>query len=402
MSRPARILFLQHVANLGGSAWSLLQLAGGLDRAAFEPVIGLRAEGPLAEACRRQGWTVLLHPDLRPLVNVGYAHRSPLHPVNLAGWRSRDAGIRAAADLVRQARPDVVHLNSSVLVHLAAGARAAGARRIVLHIREHWSVPPASRVGRACQAYAADAVDRLVAITRTDAERFGQPGRTTIIHNWPDFSGRDTPVDLAAAYGIPPGTPVVLALAGRNPIKGGLVLADALAHLRHPSARFLLVDALSQTTSAAARAARGLLGAVGLRTYGMRLDDAAARSGRRILLAAATPAMRSLMEQATVVACPFTQPHFAKAALEAGALGRPVVISEGGEAREAVRPGETGLIVPPGDPKALAQALDQLLANPAAAARMGDAGRAWVNAEFSRAHSLAQIQQLYRDLLERT
>ena len=402
MPRPARILFLQHVANLGGSAWSLLQLAGGLDRAAFEPVIGLRAEGPLAEACRRQGWTVLVHPDLRPLVNVGEAHRPLLHPVNLSGWLRRGAGIRAAAELVRQARPDVVHLNSSVLVHLAAGARSAGARRIVLHIREHWTVPPASPVGRACQAWALNAVDRLVAITRTDAERFGQPGRTTIVHNWPDFTGRDAPVDLAATYGIPPGTPVVLALAGRNPIKGGLVLANALAHLRHPTARFLLVDALSQTPGRLARAARATLGALGLQTYGMRLDRAAARSGGRIVLAAATPAMRSLMEQSAVVACPFTRPHFAKAALEAGATGRPVVISDGGEAREAVRHGETGLIVPPGDPVALARALDELLADPAAAARLGRAGRTRVDAEYSRARSLAQIQSLYRELLERT
>lgn len=401
MSRPARILFLQHVANLGGSAWSLLQLMDGLDPARFTPIVGLRADGPLAEACRRRGWPVMIHPDLRPLVHLASAHLPLVHPANLDAWLRRGAGQRAAAALVRQAQPDLVHVNSSVLVHLAAGARAAGAQRIVLHIREHWPVPASSRVGRACQHIARTAVDQLVAITRTDAEQFGQAARTAVIHNWPDFAGRDEEVDLHAVYGIPPGVPIVLALAGRNPIKGGLVLAEALLRLRHPTARFLLVDALSQTPSGFACALRRALESVGLRTYGMKLDRAAARSGGRLILAAATPSIRSLMQQAAVVACPFTQPHFAKAAVEAGLLGRPVVLSDGGEARETVRPGETGLLVLPGDATALAAALDQLLADPAEAQRMGAAARNWVEATFSRARSLEHLQRIYGDLLAR-
>lgn len=388
------------MANLGGSAWSLLQLISGLDRDRFEPVVGLAAEGPLADACRRQDFTVLLHPGLQPVVDIGTAQRSLLDPGNLRRWLRRRAGPRAAADLVARAQPDLVHLNASTLFHLAPGARAAGARRIVLHIREHWRTPPGHRLARWRDACVRSSIDRLVAISRTDAEQFGHPERTTVIHNWPDFTGRTESVDLARAYDIPPGAPVVLALAGRNPIKGGLVMAEALRLLRNPDARFLLLDALSQSPSRGAAWVRRQMRRVNVRTYGMRLDDAAVASGGRLLLAPATASIRSVMEQAAVVVCPFTQPHFAKAAIEAGSLGRPVVISDGGEARETVRPNETGLLVPASDPRALAEALDRLLADPALAARLGEAARRFVGEHFSREHSLAELQTLYAELLE--
>jgi glycosyltransferase involved in cell wall biosynthesis len=62
-------------------------------------------------------------------------------------------------------------------------------------------------------------------------------------------------------------------------------------------------------------------------------------------------------------------------AIEAMLVGRPVVASDVGGLRDVVRHGSTGLIVPPGDPGALAAALDGLLDNPELRQRMGDKGR---------------------------
>jgi glycosyltransferase involved in cell wall biosynthesis len=61
--------------------------------------------------------------------------------------------------------------------------------------------------------------------------------------------------------------------------------------------------------------------------------------------------------------------------LEAMALGRPVVTSDVGGAAEAVADGETGMVVPPGDPDAAAAALAKLAADPARAQAMGERGR---------------------------
>lgn len=68
--------------------------------------------------------------------------------------------------------------------------------------------------------------------------------------------------------------------------------------------------------------------------------------------------------------------------LEAAAYGKPVLAARVGGVHEAVREGETGLLVPPQDPEAIARALVRLLEDPERARRMGEAGKRWAK-EFS-------------------
>ena len=69
--------------------------------------------------------------------------------------------------------------------------------------------------------------------------------------------------------------------------------------------------------------------------------------------------------------------------LEASASGLPVVAARSGGAAEAVIEDETGLLVPPDDPPALAQALTRLLNDAALRQRLGRAGRRWVEREMN-------------------
>jgi len=75
--------------------------------------------------------------------------------------------------------------------------------------------------------------------------------------------------------------------------------------------------------------------------------------------------------------------------IEAAACGRPVVVGDSGGARESLVDGETGLLVDGGDEDAVATAVGDLLADPAWARRMGDAGRARV----LRDHTWPRIAQ---------
>jgi len=86
------------------------------------------------------------------------------------------------------------------------------------------------------------------------------------------------------------------------------------------------------------------------------------------------------------------------APLEAMAARLPVVISDVGGNREAVLDGETGLVVPPCQPDVLAQALLQLLRDPAGARRMGEQGRGRVLSEFSAERMAAETMAVYERL----
>ena len=91
---------------------------------------------------------------------------------------------------------------------------------------------------------------------------------------------------------------------------------------------------------------------------------------------------------------------FGLVVLEAMAAARPVIASRIGGLTDLVVDGETGLLVTPGDPEALRQAIEGLLADPQRRERMGRAGERRV-AEFQAAAVLPRIEQVYDELLLR-
>jgi glycosyltransferase involved in cell wall biosynthesis len=104
-----------------------------------------------------------------------------------------------------------------------------------------------------------------------------------------------------------------------------------------------------------------------------------------------------------VVVSASTDPEaFGRVAAEAGAMGRPVIATDHGGARETVLARRSGLVVPPGDPAALAAALGTLVTTSEEQRyRMGTEGRAHVRARFSLERMCGDTLALYRSLLSR-
>jgi glycosyltransferase involved in cell wall biosynthesis len=84
------------------------------------------------------------------------------------------------------------------------------------------------------------------------------------------------------------------------------------------------------------------------------------------------------------------------ALLEAMALGRPVVTTSAGGSAEVVVDGESGFVVPPRDARALADAIERVLRDPALAARLGEAAARRVRENFSLEAMLSALDALYR------
>ena len=106
---------------------------------------------------------------------------------------------------------------------------------------------------------------------------------------------------------------------------------------------------------------------------------------------------------ADIVVSASTDPEaFGRVPPEAAAMGRPVIATDHGGARETVRAGETGLLVKPGSATALAEAMRDLLArSPADLAAMGAKGRAHIETNFTVERMCADTLEVYRTLMER-
>jgi alpha-maltose-1-phosphate synthase len=106
-----------------------------------------------------------------------------------------------------------------------------------------------------------------------------------------------------------------------------------------------------------------------------------------------------LLTHAMVFAIPSIYEPLGIVNLEAMACGTAVVGSRTGGIPEVVADGETGLLVPPGEPEPLAEALNALIRDPDRAAAMGQAGRKRAVAEFGWAAIAAQTAALYAELV---
>ena len=178
---------------------------------------------------------------------------------------------------------------------------------------------------------------------------------------------------------------IVTTASADVPLKGLVPLLEALAKIRtERDAELVVIGKLRQGSKIPATLERlGLDGAV---RFVSGIDD---------------EALVRLYAEAEVAVVPSLYEGFSLPAVEAMACGTPLVATTGGALPEVVgNDGETGLLVPPADPGALAAAIGRMLDDPDLRARIGIAGRRRVEKEFTwRATAVGTVAQ-YRTLLD--
>jgi glycosyltransferase involved in cell wall biosynthesis len=120
-----------------------------------------------------------------------------------------------------------------------------------------------------------------------------------------------------------------------------------------------------------------------------------------VLFAGYQPAARDFLAAADIVVLPSLFEGLPLVAVEAGAMGRPMVATDVDGTPEVVLDGITGLLVPPGRPERLASAIIELAVDPGRRRRMGDAARDFVVGHFGIEHHVAQHAALYAKLVAR-
>ena len=208
-----------------------------------------------------------------------------------------------------------------------------------------------------------------------------------VIHNGVDpehwrSPGVEARTRMRRVLGLADGDYAIGMCAVFRPEKNHLQLVEAIAQLRSRGvpARALLIGDGPMRPAIEARA----------RDLGVAAD---------VVIAGFHQDVRPLLAASDAVALPSTSVEtFSLAALEAMALGRPVVLSEIGGAAEMVRPGENGFLFPAHDTPALVASL-AALADPAARERMGAAARTTVEARFSERAMVDRYEGLLQQLV---
>jgi starch synthase len=250
---------------------------------------------------------------------------------------------------------------------------------------------------------AIEAADAVIAVSHgmrediLDCYPALDPARVHVVHNGIDtVLYRPTPgADALARHGIDPDRPYVL-FVGRITRQKGVPHLLRAARSLSPSAQLVLC-AGAPDTPAIDQEFRELVDALReLRDGVFWIPEMLPR-----------PEVVQLLSQAAVFVCPSVYEPLGIVNLEAMACGTPVVASAVGGIPEVVRDGVTGLLVPydEKDPAAfeaaLAEALNSVIADPAAAARMGEAGRERTVREFGWDAIARQTVAVYDGILRK-
>jgi glycosyltransferase involved in cell wall biosynthesis len=361
-ARP-RVLLLITLAEVGGAQSYVAALLPALAER-YDVVLAAYGEGPLVEEAARTGARFV------PLQHV----RRPIHPL-------RDlAGFVELTRLFRRERPEVVHASSSkagVLGRLAAAATRVPVRFFTVH---GWAFSAYS--GAASLLYRV--LDRLMAplttVTICVSEQELAAGleagtcsaeRSVVIHN---------AVDVAAAPRSRHDrlVPRLIAVGRLKAPKDFLTLVRALARLPEGGFEVMLVGDGPD---------RG------------EVEDELRKLGveGRVKLAGERSDVPALLADSDVFVLSSRSEGLPVSVLEAMAAELPVVASNVGGLGELVVDGETGVLVPPGDPEALAEALGRLIGDRELRRRLGAAGRA----RAERLFDLDAFRLAHLDLYDR-
>ena len=355
VGRPLRIVAYTDSAAVGGAEHALAHLVTALDDSFEVSVLGVSET------------VVSLVAGPRPTSLVSRPRPIP------ADTRSFGEHLRA----LRALRPDVLHANLISPFSCQYGISAAIALGIPSVAVYQLPNTPANRLQRLLKLLTARLTSAHVGVGERTAREIEalvglSPGKVRTIHN----GVPDLPI---ARTGHRAGNGATIGAVGRLAHQKGLdVLLRALVHL--PAARVVLAGRGEE--EGPLRELAGRLGVADRVSFPGWVDEP-----------------RRLLSSFDVFALPSRFEGFPLAVLEAQLAELPVVAADVGSVADAVLSGQTGILVPPNDPHALAVALESLRSDPDRRTELGRAGRERVLSRFTASHMAAAFERLYAEIV---
>jgi glycosyltransferase involved in cell wall biosynthesis len=364
------VLFIHGITEIGGAERELLVIVDRLPRCGFRPLVVCPGIGPLTEELAQRN------------VEVRFAPMPPWR--KLFAYPKRPAAVRALRDVIAAVHPGLIHVNDIWWVPQTLRAVAGVRVPIIAHVRQEIEPPKVRR-------YELDKVDLVLPMSRQirqSLEKGGVlPERLKVLHSGIDLSAvpdHEDGREIRHRFGIPAEALVLGTVANLFARKGYDVMLRALPEIvaTFPQVHYLIVgtgDADYETRL------RAIVRDLGLES--------------RVHFAGFADPVYPCLAAMDLYVHPALMEGFGIAVLEAMAMRKPVVATTAGGLPEVAQDGDTGILVPPGDPDALARAVLLLLQDPARCRKLGEAGRDRVAALFTVDAMMDNLAAGYRALL---
>lgn len=378
-----KIMYVHHSDANCGSQRSLRFLVERIDKQEYEPTVLFFKDPECGKQFSQAGAKILQDARIRPFHGSIVSGMTARLFVANRFWTPRNYWL--AKKYIRQVKPDIVHLNSTCLFQFAKAAKKVDKDiKVVCHIREpllpnyHGDV-----LKKKCNKY----VDRFISIDKYDATTVDeQMKKTDVVYNFVNFESYNASVQsdvLRRELHIPQEDVIFLYLARFAECNGTLEMVKACSKIRNKKYHFVFVGEQYNGQS----------------TYENSVRTAAAGQ-EQIYLLPFRKDVTDVIASSDVMVCPFTQPHFSRAIIEAAAMGKPSIASDIEGVNELVLPGETGLMFDYNNFDSIIAAVEQLGADKELRDRMGKNAERFALENFNAEKNIKLTTDVYERVLK--
>jgi glycosyltransferase involved in cell wall biosynthesis len=357
----------------------LANIIAALDPGRYEPIV-VTPPGDVVEQFEAAGAAVAIAPRrLHEFFHTSLSSKFVLHPLFVRNLLGITKDRRFWRRYIRDSGTDLVHLDSITLAPMALSVQRSE-RKVVCLVQEtavQGSLGVRTRwLSRLLNVHC----DVSIFISDFDKAALKGPEDAPVIPNWVDFREFDRAISQCESrerLRLDRRHKVVLFMGGISEIKGTIPLLEACRHLGDIDNLVILLAGYAHQNDEQCLpwVQRGYLKAK--RYFRQSYFDQAAellrdaQLAKRVRVLGMVKDVVPLYAAADVVVFPAARPHQARPVLEAGAMAKPVVVTEWPQLAECVMDRVTGLTVKPGDDLALAGAVRELLEQPARARAYG-------------------------------
>lgn len=378
--RNIRIHYLITDSNFGGTEASVGRLARGMMQRGYQiSICSIKKPGYMAEEFKRQGMEFY---SLNLPSNINWDYPFFLF-FGLFRWRK----------ILKREMPDIIHsflFQSNLLASISSfpWAKVGSKKAVISSVRcinrdksrwriflDRWALGKSKVIL---------AVSRAVRLTYLEREKI-QPAQIRVVYHGVErifFEDRTDKLDLREKLGIQKQEYLIGTVARLHKDKGIVTLLESMALVVRsvPHIRLLIIGN-GPEKDRLLKMARGL----GIMNH--------------VIFTGFQSHVIPWMASLDIFCLTSEEEGLPQSLLEAMALGKPVVVTRVGGVTEIINDPMCGILIPPGDPKALSNAVIDLLHRPEKAKKMGKAGRERIKRDFLLEHTLDQMEDIYRACL---